>query len=106
MSEMDEKQKKELSRQWRAEQRAKARAVFPILPDRLRAMFDMLDRELPIHGCDHTRRLTERWLEDNHLPVAAVFGWLDDQSGGFCDCEILANVEQQVQDALHGGLGQ
>ena len=90
MSEMGEKQKKELSRQWRAEQRAKARAAFPIPPDRLRAMFDMLDRELSI----------------NHLPVAAVFGWLDDQSGGFCDCEILANVEQQVQDALHGGLGQ
>ena len=27
------------------------------------------------------------------------FKWLDEH-GGFCDCEILANVEQHVSDAL------
>lgn len=60
----------------------------------------MLDRELPVYGCDHTRRLTTRWLEEHDLPVSEIFAWLDSQ-GGSCDCEILANVEQVVEDAGH-----
>jgi hypothetical protein len=98
---MDKRQKKEILRALREEQRAKARADSPIPVANLRAMFDMLDRELPVHACDRTRRLTERWLEANELPVAKVFAWLD-TLGGFCDCEVLANVEQEVEDAMHG----
>lgn len=95
---MDERQKKAALREWREGERAKERAAFPIPAHRLREMFDMLDRALPISGCDHTRRLITTWLETNELPVDAVFAWLDEH-GGFCDCEVLANVEQAVDEA-------
>ncbi len=29
--------------------------------------------------------------------------WLDD-NGGFCDCEVLANCEQNFDDAMHDEL--
>jgi hypothetical protein len=96
---MDEKHKKEMLREWREEHRAAARADFPLPARLLRAMFEMLNRELPIDGCDHSRRLTERWLEHNGHLVSAVCAWLDEH-GGYCDCEVLANVEQHVDDAL------
>lgn len=98
---VDKREKKEVLRAWREGERATARAAFPIPASRLREMFDMLDHALPTSGCDHTRKLTGAWLEAKELPVDAVFAWLDGL-GGFCDCEVLANVEQLVDEALAG----
>jgi hypothetical protein len=60
-------------------------------------MFEALNRELPIRGCDHTRRLTQEFLERHGLPAERVLAWLDG-NGGFCDCEVLANVEERWLD--------
>src|SRR5215469_9884798 len=95
---MDASQKKQLKSEWRAQQRRSALAALPLPVEELKAMFDMLDVELPQKGCDHTRRLTEAWLGSRGHDVQRVFAWLDTQ-GGFCDCEILANVEEHVDDA-------
>ncbi len=97
---MNEQQKKQKG-QWRDQQRKAALAALPLPLPELKAMFDMLDVEFPRQGCDHTRRLTRAWLESRGHDVARVFVWLDAQ-GGFCDCEILANVEQQVDEAAKG----
>jgi hypothetical protein len=99
---MDKQRKRELKHRWREGQRAEARAALPLPFGQLKAMFGMLDTELPRQGCDHTRRLTRRWLEEQGHDAEPVFAWLD-QVGGFCDCEVLANVEQYVYDTMHGG---
>jgi hypothetical protein len=98
---MDKQRTREIQRQWREQQRAKARGEFPLPFDDLKAMFDMLDADLPRQGCNKTRRLTQQWLESNGHDTEAVFAWLDAQ-GGYCDCEILANVEEQIDEAMHG----
>jgi hypothetical protein len=58
----------------------------------MRGLFDMLDRELPRKGCDHSRRLTSAYLAEHGLASEQFSQWLD-KHGGFCDCEVLANVE-------------
>jgi len=93
----DKHHRKETLRLIRERQRAEARAALPLADGELRAMFDELDRELPIHGCDRTRRLTLSFLERRGLRAEAVLPWLDD-NGCFCDCEILANVEERWFD--------
>jgi hypothetical protein len=98
---MDKSQKKQMRQQWRDQQRAEARAKFPLPPDELKSMFDMLNIELPRQGCDHSRRLTKAWLISRSHDVESVFTWLDD-NGGFCDCEVLANSEQYVEEAMRG----
>jgi hypothetical protein len=90
--------KKQLKKQWREQQRMLALAALPLPVAELKAMFDMLDVELPKNGCDRTRRLTQAWLVGRGHPVEGVFAWLDTQ-GGYCDCTILANVEQHVDEA-------
>ena len=92
---MNEAQKR-LKAQWRDQQR---KAALPLLIPELRAMFDMLDVEVPCQGCDHTRRLTRAWRASRGHDVERVFAWLDSQ-GGYCDCEILANVEEKLDDAI------
>jgi hypothetical protein len=90
--------KKNLKAQWRDQQRKAALAALPLPVAELKAMFDMLDAELPAQGCDHSRRLTQAWLAGRGHDVERVFKWLDTH-GGFCDCEILANVEERLDDA-------
>ena len=94
---MNEAQKR-MKAQRRDQQRKAAPAALPMPVAELKALFDMLDVEFPRQGCDHTRRLTRAWLENRGHDVEKVFGWLDTQ-GGFCDCEILANVEEKVDEA-------
>jgi|ERR1043166_4252025 hypothetical protein len=95
---MNEAQKR-MKMQWRDQQRKTALAALPLPVTELKAMFDMLSVEFPRHGCDHTRRLTLAWLASRGYDIEQVFAWLDKQ-GGFYDCEILANVEEKVEDAL------
>jgi hypothetical protein len=95
---VDERRKKDMKTEWRHQQRAAALAALPLPLDELEAMFDMLDVELTRQGCDHSRRLTRRWLETRGHDIDVVFAWLDTQ-GGFCDCEVLDNVEESVDEA-------
>ena len=67
----------------------------------MEALFGMLDEALSEQACDHTRRLTDAWLAQRGHAVEPVHRWLDD-TGGYCDCEVLMNSEQAWQDAVRG----
>jgi hypothetical protein len=95
---MDKTSRKRLKRQLRDQERRAALRALPLAIPELDAMFGMLDMELPLDPCDHTRRLTQAWLVSRGHSVESVFTWLDEH-GGFCDCEVLANVKQHFDDA-------
>jgi len=98
----DKRQKarnKEASRQWRAEQNSAARSRFPLLSEQLEELFEMLNRELAVVQCDHTLRLVQAWAWQRELEFAPIQAWLHD-TGGYCDCEALANSEQAWREAL------
>ena len=60
-------------------------------------LFDHLDTELTDKNCDDTNSLTKTFLlQSNIQNVDEVLEWLAKHSG-YCDCEILANVEQQFE---------
>ncbi len=105
MADRDDKQsRKEALSRWKAEQRAAARAKLPLPDEQMRALFDVLDAELPRRGCDHTLRLTRGWLESRGLPAGPVVAWLR-ENGGRCDCEALANAEEAWRDATRDADG-
>ncbi|MBW3542434.1 MAG: DUF2695 domain-containing protein [Planctomycetes bacterium] len=60
----------------------------------------MLEQELTRHGCDHSLRLVQHWLAASGFPREPVETWLRN-NGGRCDCEVLANVRQAWEDAIH-----
>jgi Protein of unknown function (DUF2695) len=98
---MDKAQRKQQLAQWRDQQRKAALAALPLPPAELRSLFDSLDSGLPSAGCDHTLRLTMQWLSSHGHDSERVVAWLKSQ-GGYCDCEVLANVEQKLDEAIKG----
>jgi hypothetical protein len=53
-----------------------------------------LDGELNNKGCDDPNILTKTFLEQLNIEnLNDVLDWLADKDG-YCDCEILANVEE------------
>jgi uncharacterized protein DUF2695 len=92
---MDGEQRKALKR-WKGEERAAARARFPLSDEMLEAFFAHVEERKRERGCDHTRRFATEWLAARGLRTLAVIEWLDEH-GGFCDCEV-ANVKSHWLD--------
>jgi hypothetical protein len=77
-------------REWKEAERHRARQAFPLPDSELAKLFAALDADLKVRGCDKTRRFTEAWAQMHSHPLDALCAWLDD-TGGFCDCEVLGN---------------
>lgn len=71
----------------------------PISFSDLAELFDYLDEQLGGQGCDHTSRMTSAFLDSRNLNTAAILPWLEEY-GGYCDCEILANVEERWESEI------
>lgn len=49
-------------------------------------------------GCDDTNILTATFLKNKKIEnIEMVLDWLA-ENGGYCDCEILANVEEKFEN--------
>jgi hypothetical protein len=83
--------RKQLRRAEEATQRAIEEAALPMPKETLWALFDHL-HAARAEGCDFSLRRTEQFLLAHHLQSAPVVPWLESY-GGFCDCEVLLNVE-------------
>lgn len=68
----------------------------PLTITQLDELFAFLDSVLARTGCDNTLLITKRWLSDRGHDTERVVGWLQ-QRGGYCDCEVLFNVEPRVK---------
>ncbi|RYG59044.1 DUF2695 domain-containing protein [archaeon] len=65
--------------------------------DNFNNLFDYLDGELSQKDCDDTNSLTAKFIEQHSISNGkGILKWLADK-GGYCDCEILANVEEQLE---------
>ncbi len=79
-----------LKKDWQRQQKAAARAAFPLPDDVLTALFRDVEVRLYELGCDNTPRITRDWLSQHDVDPHSVLAWLED-TGGFCDCEVVAN---------------
>lgn len=97
---MDKKEKerrKQIRNELRQKQQEEFEKSLPMERPRFKELFDCLDDQLRKMGCDNTNKLTTGFLEKNTIiNVENVLSWLA-ENGGYCDCEILANVEQKFE---------
>jgi F0F1-type ATP synthase membrane subunit b/b' len=97
---MPDKSEKERRKQIMDDLKHKADQEFerslPMSRDNFKKIFDHLDTQLDDKSCDDTYSLTKAFLLKLKIEkVDEVLEWLADH-GGYCDCEILANVEEQL----------
>ena len=88
----EKKRRQAIVREIVREQREDELARMPLSKENLAALFDHLDTVLRVEGCDFSARLTCAFLQAQQLPQDPILEWLASY-GGFCDCEILANVK-------------
>lgn len=96
---MPDKNEKERRKQIMDDLKKKAAQEFetslPMSRDNFKNLFDYLDIHLTDKNCDETNSLTKTFLLQSGTENAdEVLEWLAEH-GGYCDCEILANVEEQ-----------
>lgn len=61
------------------------------------SLFNYLDKSLESRNCDGTIGMTLMFLEEQKAnSVDEVIEWLNN-NGGYCDCEILSNVEEKFE---------
>ncbi len=91
----NKKQRKKLLAQISDREKKNFDESLPIPRQTLQSLFDFLGEELV--ECDDTLKLTDIFLNDKHVKDASkVKLWLQEH-GGYCDCEVLANVEEQFE---------
>lgn len=92
--------KKTLKKEWQKREQRKLIDSMPIPAEELMALFDFLDCE-DAPECDHSLRKTEHFLRSRNLSVEKVVPWLREH-GGYCDCEVLFNVEDKFGPLIAG----
>ncbi len=94
---MSSPEQKAKLKEWKAAQKESARSAFPLPSEQLHELFSSLEEYMSSSGCNHTLTHTVHWLTERNLSIDTVVPWLED-NGGYCDCEVLANVEQHVEE--------
>lgn len=85
--------KKEQKEAYKQQQREAFESGLPMERVMFEKLFDYLDEALS-EGCDDTLRLTVMFLHNESIMnIDEIIEWLNDK-GGYCDCEVLANVEE------------
>lgn len=90
--------KRELKTAFKAKELEALEASMPLSKEELRGLFDYLDTEIA-SGCDHTAKMTFSYLRSRSLDPDRIVPWLQ-ELGGYCDCEVLANVEEKFEKIL------
>jgi len=94
MPRKEEKQRrKAILDQMAQKHRAEEEASLPLSQAELKALFDHVDQRLEEQECDHKLTHTLAFLAQRNLRRETIVPWLHEY-GGYCDCEVIANVEE------------
>jgi hypothetical protein len=93
----EKERRKQIKRTIKNSEKEEILKTLPIQLEVLRKCFDFLDERLSKNGCDDALNFTLEFIQKNNLPKDDLTYWLEN-NGGFCDCEVLANVEEKIND--------
>ena len=102
---MDKKRKKEIKKQVVGAEHAAFLASMPLPIVQVVSLIEYVGNELHSRdpkitpACDHTFRFSNAWCVQNAVDMQAMGQWLRDH-GGFCDCEVIFNVDGRLEEAL------
>ncbi len=99
ISKSDKAKRKAILQQVKLRERERAIAALPLSTFELQLLFDYVNKELQNSGCDHTLSGTLRFVKRRALNEHLIISWLESY-GGYCDCEVIANVESEWSEIL------
>jgi len=91
---MDKQDKKALRKAFKEAELTEFRKSLPMNEDDFLPLFNFLDSALSENDCKNDFTLLESYCKQKELDFSALAQWFKGQ-GGYCDCEIYANVEEK-----------
>lgn len=93
MASKDEKaERKRLKGEYLRAQQAESATRMPLERPQLEALLEHVDAVVAANGCDHTPAATDDWATREGIDLERLHEGLEEY-GGFCDCEVLMNVD-------------
>lgn len=71
----------------------------PATREEIEGLFVYLNDALGEEWCTHDLRNTMKYLVEKKMNIPQMMTWLN-ENGGYCDCEILKNVEEEWEKAF------
>jgi DNA polymerase I-like protein with 3'-5' exonuclease and polymerase domains len=96
MKSTEKEKRREVQLQIQQRQKQAFIASLPMEAITFTHLFDYLDEKLEAEGCDHSLKFTEEYLQKLNFPTQTIIQWLN-ENGGFCDCEVLGNIEDHFE---------
>ena len=97
MNKAEKERRNTIKRQLKNRGKEEVSNSLPISVYKINKLFDYLDEKLGVYGCDDTLKLAVSFIDENNLPKDSLIKWLN-ENGGYCDCEVLANVEEIISE--------
>ena len=94
MTRSDKARRRALIRELKSAEYAEARARLGLDSVELDDLHDYLEHRGEEAGCDHTLRFTDAWTYERGRDIETIRVAVR-EFGGFCDCEVLANVTRE-----------
>lgn len=94
---MNKTEQKKLKQEYKAQQEKLFLESLPMEEELFLELFNYLDGKGETEGCENDFRLTKAFLKDKNVDIEKVIQFLED-NGGFCDCEVLYNVEELFEE--------
>lgn len=93
--------RKEIKKVLREKAKLEFENSLPISRKKFTQLFDFIDKKLCENECDDSLKLTTEFLKENKIDnIDIIQNWLQ-ENGGYCDCEVLNNVEEMFdEDAI------
>jgi hypothetical protein len=95
----EKQRRREIAQQLKAAAASSLLANMPLRSSQLKDLFDYLHTKITESGCDNALYYTEQFALEARIPSASLKAWLEDL-GGYCDCEVLANVEEKFEGLI------
>jgi len=94
---MDNERKKFLKNRFVQDQKDAFLNTIPLPIATFTDLFDFVNDKLEEEGCDHHLTFTLEFLKTRKIETEKVLDFVRD-NGGYCDCEIIYNVEPMFED--------
>jgi hypothetical protein len=88
----DKARRKRLKDEYLRAQQAASAARMPLSRPQLAALLAHVDAAVLAGGCGHTLEVTDAWAVSHDVDLERLHGGLEEY-GGFCDCEVVMNVD-------------
>ena len=95
---IEKERRKQIQRELQEKARIKFEQSLPTSRELFQNLFDFLEEVLEKNTCDDSLKLTKQFLNSQNIQNREeVENWLK-ENGGFCDCEVLYNVEELFEE--------